>query len=134
MKKVLFKRKKGLLLHPQQRQRSFKYWQAIDTKEEKFSKKNIKKSLWEIKMLLTFAPRKTRKVPWKIDKKMRFKMEIKIFKKSFKFSCQLKKNYYFCTRFEKQRKAEKIKKNTFLDILNWQPSRSKDETNKIRVR
>ena len=87
----MFKRKKGLLLHPQQRQRSFKYWQAIDTKEEKFSKKNIKKSLWEIKMLLTFAPRKIRKVPWKIDKKMRFKWKWKFSKKKFQIFLPVKK-------------------------------------------
>ena len=36
-------KKELLLLHPQQRQRSFKYWQAIDTKEEKFSKKKYQK-------------------------------------------------------------------------------------------
>jgi hypothetical protein len=43
--KGLFKRKKVLLLHPQQRRRSFKYWQVIEIFGIRFLKKNIKKSL-----------------------------------------------------------------------------------------
>jgi len=52
-----------VLLHPQQGRRSLKYWQANGIGSEKIFSKKIAKSLWDLKLDVTFAPRKTGKVP-----------------------------------------------------------------------
>jgi len=61
LQKALFNWKKVLLLHPQQRRRSSKYWQEMRIRRKEIFKKKIRKSLRDLKMLSIFAPRKTGK-------------------------------------------------------------------------
>ena len=139
MKKGLNTGIKVLLLHPQQRISSLQYWQANEIKEKIYFLKKIYKSLWDSKALITFAPRKTSKVPWQIDKKSR-RNEIEIIsKKTSNFSCQLTKKVLLLHPLVETMIyrvfIKRNKKNTFLDILNWQPSRyqawHKNKSNRI---
>lgn len=129
----MFKRKKGLLLHPQQRQRSFKNWQAIDTKEKKFSKIKIKKSLWEIKELFTFAPRKTREVPWEIDKREWFKRDENL-KKNFIFFLPVKKRISTFAPANRNNEKRKKQEEYVPRHIELTAVLLKDKTKKKRVR
>ena len=113
MKKGLNTGIKVLLLHPQQRISSLQYWQANEIKEKVYFLKKIYKSLWDSKALITFAPRKTTKVPWQIDKKRRrneieiiskknFKFFLPVNKESFTFAPACRDNDLSCLYKEKQ--------------------------------
>ena len=80
MIKSLEKRKKVLLLHPQQRKTLLEIPIAGKNRKERNFQKKIRKSLRELKKLFTFAPRKTRKVHWKIGRKTEKGSEKKSFK------------------------------------------------------
>jgi hypothetical protein len=58
----LFNGIKVLLLHPQQRGRSLKDWQEKGLKSNESLRKKFQKSLREINLRFTFAPRKSDKL------------------------------------------------------------------------
>ena len=61
-----------------------RFWKEI------FEKK-IKKSLWEVKTLLTFAPRKNGKFFERLIREIEMKTKIKVFKKKFQIFLPVKK-------------------------------------------
>ena len=87
--------------------------------EENLFSKKVEKSLWDSKTDVTFAPRKTSNVPWKTDKKDEKKAKKYFSKKLFKSLARTKRIVTFAPA--NQEASEIKEKNTFLDILNWQP-------------
>jgi len=104
----LQKRKKVLLLHPQQRNALRNSDKKEESKGKKLQKKKIRKSLRELKKLFTFAPRKTRKVHWKIGRKIGEKEAKKKLQNFFKFFLrETKRSFSFAPALKHKRRKNK---------------------------
>ena len=110
-------------MHPQQGRRSLKYWQTLNRNQEFIFEKKGLKSLWDLKTDVTFAPRKSDKLFEILSKECFFKLWKKN-KKNFKnFLPVWKEVVVLHPLWEISEKQ----KDTFVDILNWQPFWCKSE-------
>jgi len=87
-------------------------WFIEKSRFKKKLSKTLKKDLPEAKKIISLPSAKASK----FCNLLRVSQEKINFKKYFQKACPIKKNSYFCTRFETQ--ARKKREDTFIDILN----------------